>query len=96
MCRLFFLQNTSTPQLEHESRLKSPVMKELDTTKVMSAGEVAESIVRGIVADNILLFPGTEGKWLYRLKVLPDSLTYGIMDNMVAKALKKFKTLGVK
>jgi 3-dehydrosphinganine reductase len=91
---IVFPQNTRTPQFEHEGKLKSPVMKELDTTKVMSAGEVAESIVRGNIRRQYIIIPGAEGKWLYRLKLLPDSLTYGIMDNMVSKALKKYKTAG--
>lgn len=84
-----FPQNTRTPQLEHESHLKSPIMKELDTTKVMSADEVAESIVRGIIRRQYIIIPGTEGKMLYLLKTLPDNWTYGIMDYLVSKALRK-------
>lgn len=43
-----FPQDTDTPQLERENRLKSPLLKALNDTPVMTADAVARAIVRGI------------------------------------------------
>jgi 3-dehydrosphinganine reductase len=82
---LVFPQNTETPQL----KLKSPVMKALDTTRSMSAESVAKAIVNGIIRRQYVIIPGFEGKFFFCLTCLLGSGIYKIMDYMVADARKK-------
>jgi 3-dehydrosphinganine reductase len=89
-----FPQNTATPQLEREIKLRSPVMNALDTTKVISAEEVARAIVRGIARRQYIILCGTEAKFLFWLTGISGSLIYRIMDWTVASAQKKVKRTG--
>ncbi len=82
-------QNTVTPQLERENKLKSPVMKALDTTGVMTAESVAEAIVHGITHRKYVIIPGFEGKFLFWLNGIMGAGIYWIMDYLVTAALKK-------
>jgi len=91
---IVFPQNTDTPQLNNENHLKSPVMKALDTTRVMTVEEVASAIIRGIVRRQYIIIPGTEGKVLYRLAALFGGGIYWIMDYLVSRAQRRQKTLG--
>jgi 3-dehydrosphinganine reductase len=84
-----FPQDTDTPQLERENQLKSPLLKALNETHVMSTGEVARAIVQGIARRQYVIIPGGEGKFLYRLTSLLGGGTYWIMDYMVSNAQKK-------
>lgn len=88
-----FPQNTATPQLEREIKLRSPVMNALDTTKVISAEEVARAIVHGITRRQYIILCGTEAKLLFWLTGISGSLIYRIMDWTVASAQKKVKRM---
>lgn len=86
---IVFPQNTTTPQLEREDKLKSPLMKALDNTKVMTAESVAEAILRGITLRQYIIIPGVEGKLLFWITGVLGTGIYWIMDRLVAGAQKK-------
>lgn len=86
---IVFPQNTATPQLEREIGLRSPVMKALDTTKVIAAEEVAKAIVRGIARRQYVILCGAEAKLLFWLTGIAGTGIYRIMDWTVASAQKK-------
>ena len=82
-------QNTVTPQLQRENKLKSPVMKALDTTKTMTAESVANAIIRGISQRKYVIIPGFEGKFLFWLNGIMGTGIHSIMDLMVSAARNK-------
>jgi 3-dehydrosphinganine reductase len=82
-------QNTVTPQLERENKLKSPVMKALDTTKIMTAESVAKAIVHGISRRQYVIIPGFEGKFLFWFNGIMGTGIHTVMDYMVTAAHKK-------
>lgn len=86
-----FPQNTATPQLERENELKSPVMKALDTTKVIAAEEVAKAILRGIACKQYVILCGTEAKFFFWLTGILGTGIYKVMDWSLADAQKKVK-----
>lgn len=86
-----FPQNTATPQLEYENKLKSPLMKAMDSTRVITAEAVANAIVHGITRRQYVIIPGVEGKLLFRFTSILGTGTYWIMDRLVAGALKKIE-----
>jgi len=86
---IVFPQNTATPQLERENQLKSPLMKALDNTRIMTAEAVAEAIVRGITRRQYVIIPGAEGRLLFWLSGLLGTGTYWVMDRLVARAQRK-------
>ncbi len=90
---IVFPQNTSTPQLEREVGLRSPIMKAMDTTKVISAEEVAKAIVRGIIRRQYVILCGTEAKFLFWLTGISGTMIYRIMDWTVASAQKKINRM---
>ena len=89
-----FPQNVDTPQLEREIGLRSPVMNALDTTKVITAEEVARAIVRGIARRKYIILCGTEAKVLFFLTGLLSAAVYRIMDRMVINAQRKVERTG--
>ena len=91
---IVFPQDTDTPQLERENRLKSPLLKILNETRVMTAEAVARSVVRGIARRQYVIIPGGEGRFLYRLTGLLGNGTYWVMDRMVSGAQKKVERAG--
>ena len=84
-----FPQNTATPQLEYENKLKSPLLKAMDSTRVITAEAVANAIVHGITRRQYVIIPGVEGKLLFRFTSILGTGTYWIMDRLVAGAQKK-------
>ncbi len=86
---IVFPQNTDTPQLARENKLKSPLIKAMDSTRVMTAEEVARVIVRGISRKQYVIIPGAEGKLLFWLTGILGTGTYRIMDRLVTGAQKK-------
>ncbi len=88
---IVFPQNTDTPQLERENRLKPAAVKHLDTTKVMAPAKVAEAILKGIVRRQYIIIPGAQGKLLYWMTGLTGPVFYGVLDRMVARALRKVR-----
>lgn len=86
---IVFPQNTATPQLERENNLKSPIMKILDTTKVISAETVARDIIHGIARKQYMIFPGMESKLLFWLtNVFPSGIPW-LMDSLIKNAYSK-------
>ena len=86
---IVFPQDTHTPQLERENQLKSPLMKALNKTHVMTADAVAKAIVRGIATRQYIIIPGGEGRFLYRLTAFLGGRTYWVMDYLVRRAQRK-------
>ena len=91
---IVFPQNVNTPQLEREIELRSPVMNALDTTKIITAEEVAGAIVRGIARRKYIIICGTEAKFLFVLTGLIGTGVYRIMDRMVKNAQRKIERTG--
>jgi 3-dehydrosphinganine reductase len=89
-----FPQNVDTPQFEKEIELRSPVMNALDTTKVITAEEVAGAIARGIARRKYIIICGTEAKLLFVLTGLIGAGVYRIMDRMVMSAQRKIERTG--
>ena len=86
---IVFPQNTDTPQLARENKLKSPLLKAMDNTRVMTAEDVAKVIVRGISRRQYVIIPGTEGKFLFWMTGVLGTGTYRVMDRLVMGAQKK-------
>ncbi len=84
-----FPQNTATPQLEYENKLKPDIVRSLDHTRVMSPTEVARAIVHGIARRQYVIIPGTEGRLLFWLSGLSGTALYWAVDQLVGRALKK-------
>ena len=91
---IVFPQNVNTPQLEREIELRSPVMNALDTTKIITAEEVARAIVRGIARRKYIIICGTEAKVLFLVTGLLGAGVYRIMDRMVMNAQRKIERTG--
>jgi len=91
-----FPPDTDTPQLAYENQFKPFETRELaGNLKAMSADDVAETILRGVVHGRYTIIPGFEGKFFYRLTGIVGDLTYPIMDRMIADAKKKKVKLGL-
>jgi 3-dehydrosphinganine reductase len=86
---IVFPQNTDTPQLARENKLKSPLLKAMDNTRVMTAEDVAKVIVRGISRRQYVIIPGTEGKFLFWMTGILGTGTYRVIDRLVMGAQKK-------
>ncbi|MBI4333273.1 MAG: SDR family oxidoreductase [Chloroflexi bacterium] len=86
---IVFPQNTATPQLEYENKLKPDVVRALDDTRVMSPQEVARAIVRGIDRRQYVIIPGAEGKLLFWFSGLSTTALHWVLDRMVDRALKR-------
>ena len=84
---IVFPPDTQTPQLDFEASIKPPETKAIaGSSQVLSAEQVAESILDGIKKDRYVIIPGIEGKILYRLINLLGNLTYPVMDWLVRRA----------
>jgi 3-dehydrosphinganine reductase len=86
---IVFPPDTQTPQLEFEKSLKPEETKAIaSSSSVLSADEVADSILDGLKKGRYVIIPGLEGKVFYRLINLLGNLTYPVMDWLVHKAQK--------
>ena len=84
--------DTDTPQLAYENRYKpaeTRIISEIGT--VLSPEAVAEAIVRGIARRRYQILPGLENVILYWVISLAGSLTYPVMDWLVARAQRQMK-----
>lgn len=86
---IVFPQNTATPQLEYENKLKSKVLRDLDNTRVMSSRDVARAIVRGIARRKYAIIPGIEGRMLFKFSGLSSTALYWVLDRLVDRVLRK-------
>lgn len=88
---LVFPQNTNTPQLVAEEKLKPAIAKALDNTPAISPQAVAKEIVRGMNRGQYVILAGAEAKLLFWLTGFLGTGTYWVMDRMVARAQKKIQ-----
>jgi 3-dehydrosphinganine reductase len=87
---IVFPPDTQTPQLDYEKALKPPETKAIaGNAKVLTAEQVAQSILKGLRKGQYVIIPGLEGKIFYRLVGLLGNLTYPVMDWLVRKAQKE-------
>jgi 3-dehydrosphinganine reductase len=86
-------QNTRTPQLDREIKLRSPIMNALDTTRIITAEEVAKTIVHGIIHRQYIILCGIEAKFLFWLTSLLGTGVYWIMDYLLANAERKIESM---
>ena len=85
-----FPPDTQTPQLDFESTLKPEITKAITgQSKVMSAEQVATSILKGVRKGRYVIIPGFDGKFFYRLVNLLGNLFYPLMDFFIKGARKK-------
>jgi len=86
---IVFPPDTQTPQLEFEKSLKPEETQAIaSSSSVLSADEVADSILNGLKKGRYVIIPGLEGKVLYRIINLLGNLIYPVMDWLVRKAQK--------
>jgi 3-dehydrosphinganine reductase len=94
---ILFPTDTDTPQLKYENQFKP-----LETKALNSAGglhtpeEVAKSALNAITRGRYFILPNFDTKWLYWLNRLSPSIKYFIADIIIANALKKENSSGVK
>ncbi len=88
-----FPQDTATPQLERENQLKSPVIKALYDSQVMTPEAVARAIVRGIARRQYIIIPGAAGRLVFLLTRVLGNGTYWLMDRLVARSKKKVESM---
>jgi 3-dehydrosphinganine reductase len=81
-----FPPDTQTPQLEFETPLKPPILRELDkSNKVLSPDTVADSILRGVARGSYVITPGFDSTLYFHLTNF-FGLVYPVMDLMVSNA----------
>jgi len=84
---IVFPPDTQTPQLDFDNQHKPHETKSLaGNNTVLSADQVANTILKGIRKGRYVIIPGFEGKFFYFLTHLLVNLTYPIMDNLIRKA----------
>lgn len=84
---ILYPPDTNTPQLAYENRFKPPETKALaGSATVMDPEQVARVALRGVEKGRYVIIPGWEGKLLYWLSGAAGTLTYPIMDWMLARS----------
>lgn len=85
-----FPPDTRTPQLEYENQFKPEILKILDeSNKVMEPGEVARQVLRAVARGQYIITPGFDATIFFHLNNFLGSLSYRVMDLMVAQARRK-------
>ena len=86
-----FPPDTQTPQLEYEEPLKPPETRAIvGNGKILSADQVARSILRQAARGSYQIFPGTDARLFYMVNnLLPKRLIFAILDQMAAGGRKK-------
>ena len=86
---IVFPPDTQTPQLAFEEPLKPFETKALASqSSLLTAEQVASSILTGVQRGNYIIIPGFEGKLFYRLVNLLGNFQYPILDWLVSRARK--------
>lgn len=84
---IVFPPDTDTPQLAFENQFKPPETKALNESGgILTAEQVAQAIVQGILHRRYIILPGLEGSLLYWLSGLFGSAVYPFMDWMIARS----------
>jgi 3-dehydrosphinganine reductase len=87
---IVFPPDTDTPQLAYENQFKPFETRELSgNAGVLSADQVARTILDGVKRGKYVITPGMETSVLYRLSGLLGNAVYPIMDSMIAQARRK-------
>lgn len=78
--------DTDTPMLRDENKIKPEETKALaGGAKVLSADEVAQDLLKGIIKQKFMIIPGFEGKLIDKLRRWCPSVLMHFMDNTVKK-----------
>jgi 3-dehydrosphinganine reductase len=89
---LVFPPDTDTPQLSYEAEFKPPITKALaGTAGILSASQVAKTILKGVSKQQYIIVPGFENAFLYHLSNLLGPNVFWVMDRMVDSAAKSIK-----
>jgi 3-dehydrosphinganine reductase len=82
--------DTDTPQLEYDNLHKPPETKFLSSlNSVQTADRVATSILDGIRKKRYIILPGLDNKITYWLISLAGTMTYPVMDWLVARTRRR-------
>jgi 3-dehydrosphinganine reductase len=78
--------DTDTPGLESENLTKPAETRAIAAAaKLLSAGAVAEALLRGMAREAFLIIPGFDSRMSVLAKRLAPGLVYWVMDRAVAK-----------
>jgi 3-dehydrosphinganine reductase len=78
--------DTDTPGLESENLTKPAETRAIAAAaKLLSAGAVADELVRGMSRESFLIIPGFDSRMSALAKRLAPSVVYWVMDRAVAK-----------
>ncbi len=87
---IVFPPDTDTPMMADENKYKPFETKEISgSAGMLSADEVAEATLTGILKKKYLILPGFSNRFFFVLNNLLGGLMYPLMDFMVKQALKK-------
>lgn len=79
--------DTDTPQLAYENRFKPPETKALGSmASALSADQVAQAILKGVIRRRFVIVPGLESKFWYLASWLAGPAAYPILDWLIARA----------
>jgi 3-dehydrosphinganine reductase len=82
--------DTKTPQLDYENQFLPPITRELNNTGgLLSAEQVAASIIKGIERNKYIITTGFEGSLMFWATRLTGNLIYPLMDWMIQQASRK-------
>ena len=85
-----FPPDTDTPQLHYEMPLKPPETKILaETGGLLTAGQVASEIIKGVKRGKYAILPGSDPKWMWKASHLLGCGTYKVMDWLIARARRQ-------
>lgn len=85
--------DTDTPQLRQERQQQSDLMKQINSTAgMMSADDVAKSILKGVARHRKVITPGFESSFAWFLTNVAGYLLTPIMDHIVRSSRKKIKS----
>jgi 3-dehydrosphinganine reductase len=81
--------DTDTPGMVEENKTKPEETHAISgNVRLMSAGDVASALIKGIRKNQFMIIPGLMGKFTYNMKRLFPSLVFAIMDMDVKKINK--------
>jgi 3-dehydrosphinganine reductase len=82
--------DTKTPQLDYENQFIPPITRELNNTGgLLSAEQVASSIIKGIEQNKYIITTGFDGSLMFWASRLTGNLIYPLMDWMIQQASRK-------
>jgi 3-dehydrosphinganine reductase len=89
---IVYPSDTDTPQLAYENRFKPPETKALGAlASALTADQVAQAILKGIIRRRFIIVPGLESKFWYLASWLAGPATYPILDWLIARARRQLQ-----